>query len=149
MRDARDPYNLMRFVDAQERDFKEALGEIRRGRKTSHWMWYVFPQLEGLGFSAISRLYAIRSIAEAEAYLHHPILGPRLSECAEAVLGVEGRSAHDIFGSPDDLKLRSCATLFACVSLPGSPFHRILEKYFHGEQDSRTLELLGRTAGTR
>jgi uncharacterized protein (DUF1810 family) len=146
---AGDPCGLKRFVNAQERDFQEALGEIRRGRKTSHWMWYIFPQIEGLGFSATSRRYAIQGIEEARAYLEHPLLGPRLIECAEAVLGVEGRSAHDIFGSPDDLKLKSCATLFACVSVPGSAFHRLLEKYFHGEQDARTLELLGRAAGSR
>jgi len=147
--DVRDPHNLKRFVEAQEGDFKQALAEIRRGRKRSHWMWYIFPQIEGLGFSATSVLYSIKSMAEAEAYLNHPTLGPRLVECAEGVLGIEGRSAHEIFGSPDDLKLRSCATLFACVSPPGSPFHRLLEKYFHGAQDARTLELLGRTAGSR
>ena len=149
MRDARDPYNLMRFVEAQEDDFTQALAEIRRGRKTSHWMWYIFPQIEGLGFSATSRRYAIQGIEEARAYLEHPLLGPRLIECAQAVLGVEGRSAHDIFGSPDDLQLKSCATLFACVSVPGSAFHRLLETYFHGEQDARTLERLGRTADSR
>jgi uncharacterized protein (DUF1810 family) len=106
-------------------------------------MWYIFPQFDGLGFSTISQHYAIKSRAEAVAYLEHPILGPRLSECAEAVLRVEGRSAHEIFGSPDDMKLRSCATLFACVSPPGSVFHRLLDKYFRGEQDAKTLELIG------
>jgi uncharacterized protein (DUF1810 family) len=106
-------------------------------------MWYIFPQLAGLGSSEMSRRYAIRSIDEARAYLENPVLGPRLKECAEAVLGVKGRSAHEIFGWPDDMKLRSCATLFACASPPGSPFERLLEKYFGGEQDPLTLRLLG------
>src|SRR5438034_9503126 len=107
-----DPYDLQRFVRAQEHDYEEALSEIRSGRKRSHWMWYIFPQFDGLGISATSRKYAIKSVAEAEAYLGHPILGPRLLACCEAALRVEGRSAHEIFGSPDEMKLRSCATLF-------------------------------------
>ena len=98
-----DPINLSRFVAAQEEDYTQALAEIRRGRKRSHWMWYVFPQFAGLGHSPTSRYYAIKSLEEAKAYLAHPVLGPRLVECAEAVLGVEGRSVMDIFGSPDDL----------------------------------------------
>src|SRR5579883_1362213 len=110
---AGDPYNLNRFVEAQEDAYERALAEIRNGRKESHWMWYIFPQFDGLGFSATSKRYAIKGVAEAEAYLAHPVLGPRLRECTEATLHVEGRSASDIFGSPDDLKLRSCATLFA------------------------------------
>jgi uncharacterized protein (DUF1810 family) len=105
-------------------------------------MWYVFPQFEGLGLSPMSRRYAIRSRAEAEAYLQHPVLGPRLTACTEAVLAVEGRSALEIFGSPDDLKLRSCATLFAAVSPAGSVFQRLLEKYFAGRADTQTLNLL-------
>ena len=113
MATADDPYDLGRFVRAQEPDYGRALSEIRAGRKRSHWMWYVFPQFAGLGSSPTARFYAIKSAAEAEAYLRHPVLGPRLAECGEAALGVEGRSAHDIFGSPDDLKLRSSATLFA------------------------------------
>jgi uncharacterized protein (DUF1810 family) len=141
--DRSDPYDLSRFVQAQKPDYDDALHEIRRGRKTSHWMWYVFPQVDGLGFSATSRFYSIKGLAEAEAYLAHPILGPRLHECADAVLAVEGRSATEIFGSPDDLKLRSCATLFACVSPPGSAFHRVLDKYFQGKADPKTLALLG------
>jgi uncharacterized protein (DUF1810 family) len=138
-----DPYNLSRFVDAQEDDFNRALAEIRSGRKRSHWMWYIFPQFDGLAFSSTSKFYAIKSIDEAKAYLNHPVLGPRLRQCAEAALGVEGRSATEIFGSPDDLKLRSCATLFACVSPPGSVFERLLEKYYDGERDEKTLRLLG------
>ena len=143
MKGASDSYDLNRFVQAQEADYDRALLEIKRGRKSSHWMWYIFPQFEGLGFSTTSRLYSIKSIAEAEAYLAHPLLGPRLKECAETVLCVEGRSAHEIFGSPDDMKLRSCATLFAHVSPPGSVFHQVLDKYFQGRHDGKTLELLG------
>jgi uncharacterized protein (DUF1810 family) len=140
---ADDPYDLQRFVHAQSADYDRALSEIERGRKRSHWMWYIFPQIEGLGFSATSRRYSIKSTKEAEAYLAHPVLGPRLKACAEATLGVEGRSAHEIFGSPDDRKLRSCATLFAHVSPAGSVFHRLIDKYFGGEQDRKTLGLIG------
>jgi uncharacterized protein (DUF1810 family) len=142
-----DPYLLGRFVLAQRDDYEPALSEIRSGRKRSHWMWYIFPQLDGLGFSSTAKHYAIKSLDEARAYLEHPVLGPRLLECAEAVVGVEGRTAHEIFGSPDDLKLRSCATLFACVSPPGSVFERLLAKYYRGEGDENTLQLLGRTPG--
>jgi len=145
MADAGDPYDLNRFVRAQEVDYEQALAEIKRGRKTSHWMWYIFPQFDGLGFSAFAKEYAIKSTAEAEAYLRHPVLGPRLTECAEAALSVRGRSAHDIFGSPDDMKLRSCATLFACVAPAGSVFDRLLDQYFQDERDHRTLHLLGIT----
>ena len=141
--DSGDPHHLSRFVQAQEDDYGQALSEIRSGRKRSHWMWYIFPQFEGLGFSSTSRFYSIKSLAEAEAYLSHPVRGPRLRECAEAALRVEGRSAFEIFGSPDDLKLRSCATLFACVSPAGSVFARLLDKYFQGERDGKTLRLLG------
>jgi uncharacterized protein (DUF1810 family) len=107
-------------------------------------MWYIFPQLDGLGFSATAKHYAIKSVAEATAYLAHPILGPRLQQCAEAVLCIEGRSATAIFGSPDDWKLRSCATLFALVSPPDSVFDRLLAKYYRGEGDLKTLQLLGK-----
>jgi uncharacterized protein (DUF1810 family) len=137
-----DPHDLDRFVRAQADDYERALGEIRSGRKRSHWMWYVFPQIEGLGFSPTSRRYAIRSLDEARAYLRHPVLGPRLVACAEATLRVAARSATEVFGSPDDMKLRSCATLFARVSPPGSVFERLLERYFHGRPDARTLERL-------
>ena len=141
---AGDPYNLGRFVEAQEEDYEQALSEIGSGRKRSHWMWYMFPQFEGLGISWTSRRYSVKSVAEAEAYLAHPVLGPRLVECAEAALRIEGLSAIEIFGSPDDMKLRSCATLFACVSSEGSVFHRMIDKYFHGERDDRTLQLIGK-----
>src|ERR1700758_4986320 len=130
-----DPYNLHRFLQAQEDDYEQALSEIARGRKRTHWMWYIFPQFDGLAFSPTSKHYAIKSLDEARAYLNHPVLGPRLRECAEAGVAVEGRSAAEIFGSPDDLKLRSCATLFACVSPPGSVFDRLLQKLYRGERD--------------
>jgi uncharacterized protein (DUF1810 family) len=110
-------------------------------------MWYIFPQLDGLAFSAISKHYAIKSLAEAKAYLDHPLLGPRLLECAEAAVRLEGRSATEIFGSPDDLKLRSCATLFSRVSPRDSVFERLLAKYYPGEPDGRTLQLLGIAPG--
>jgi uncharacterized protein (DUF1810 family) len=141
--DQDDPYHLSRFVEAQQGDFERALGEVRGGRKRTHWMWYIFPQLDGLAFSSTSKYYAVKGLDEARAYLAHPVLGPRLLECAEAALRVEGRSATEVFGSPDDLKLRSCATLFACVSPPGSVFHRLLDKYYGGEPDQKTLRLLG------
>ena len=141
--DAGDPHNLNRFVQAQEGGYEQALSEVKSGQKHSHWMWYVFPQFDGLGFSSTSKRYSIKSIAEAEAYLRHPVLGPRLAQCTEAVLGIEGRSAYEIFGTPDEMKLRSCATLFAYVSPVGSVFDRLLDKYFHGERDRKTLRLLG------
>ena len=137
-----DPYDLDRFVAAQDGIYETALAEIRGGRKRSHWMWFVFPQLAGLGSSATAQHFAIRGLEEARAYLAHPILGARLLECAEAVLSTEDRTAHEIFGSPDDLKLRSSATLFARVSPGGSVFHRLLDQFFNGTPDSRTLDLL-------
>src|SRR4051812_48553905 len=144
-----DRYNLTRFTRAQESDYEQALSEIRSGRKRSHWMWYVFPQFAGLGTSPTAQRYAIQSVEEARAYLAHPVLGPRLVECAEAVLGVAGRSATEIFGSPDDLKLRSSATLFATVSPPGSVFGRVLAKYYGGGADERTLRLIGIEPGAK
>jgi uncharacterized protein (DUF1810 family) len=137
-----DPFDLERFVSAQRDDYAHALAEIRGGHKRTHWMWYIFPQLDGLGSSPTARRYAIKSKAEARAYLEHAVLGPRLMECAGAVLGVEGRSALDIFGHPDDWKLQSCATLFATVSEPDSVFQRIVAKYFGGKQDEKTRRLL-------
>jgi len=136
-------YHLDRFIDAQQTVYEQALAEIRGGRKQSHWMWFVFPQFDGLGFSETSRRYAVKSLDEATAYLAHPVLGPRLLECAEAVLGLDGRSAADIFGSPDDMKLHSSATLFAHVSPDGSVFHRLLDKYFQGLPDETTISLVG------
>lgn len=146
---AGDPYDLARFVAAQRDVYPTALAELRAGRKQSHWMWFVFPQAEGLGSSWMAQRYAIASAAEAEAYLRHPVLGPRLVECAEALLSVEGRSAHEIFGSPDDVKLRSSATLFASVSPPGSVFERLLDRYFGGRRDDATLRLIGSARESR
>src|SRR5271165_4870111 len=125
---AGDPHNLSRFVQAQEDDYEQALAEIRSGRKRSHWMWYIFPQIDGLGTSTTSKYYAIKSTDEARAYLDHPILGSRLLECARAVLLLNGRSAAEIFGSPDDLKLKSCVTLFAQVAPADSVFEQIIDK---------------------
>jgi uncharacterized protein (DUF1810 family) len=138
-----DPHNLDRFVRAQEVDYSRALSEIRRGGKRTHWIWYIFPQLDGLGSSPTSEEFSIKSLEEARAYLDHSVLGPRLLECAEALLRIEGRSATEVLGFPDDLKLRSCATLFRCVSPPGSVFDRLIEKYYAGEPDRRTFRLLG------
>ena len=138
-----DPYDLERFVRAQEPDYARALSELRAGKKRSHWMWYVFPQIEGLGVSPTSRLYSIKSEAEARAYLDHPLLGARLRECFAAVRDIDGRSALEIFGSPDDLKLHSSATLFGAVS-DEPVFKDVLQKYFDGKQDAATLRRLGR-----
>jgi uncharacterized protein (DUF1810 family) len=139
-----DPFNLQRFVSAQAGVYEEALAELRGGRKRTHWMWFIFPQIQGLGYSATSRHYAIRGLDEAREYLRHPVLGPRLEECAEAVLAVEGRTASAIFSYPDDLKLHSSMTLFAAAAGPGSVFARVLDKYFGGSQDAGTLRELGR-----
>lgn len=139
-----DPHDLDRFVEAQKGIYEEALAEIRTGRKRSHWMWFIFPQIDGLGSSPMAKRYAIKSRAEGVAYLSHPILGPRLHECAQAAAGVPGElSALEVFGSPDDMKLRSSATLFACVSPAGTVFDHVLARYFRGERDLATLRLLG------
>lgn len=143
-----DPYGLSRFVDAQEAVYDAALGEIRGGRKRSHWMWFIFPQLEGLGFSPTARRFAIRNLDEARSYLEHPLLGPRLHDCALALLALRGHSATDIFGFPDDHKLRSSMTLFALVAPADAPFQRVLDRYFGGERDPRTLELLAATSAS-
>jgi uncharacterized protein (DUF1810 family) len=139
---APDPFNLARFLEAQEGSSAAAIEELRAGQKRSHWMWYVFPQVAGLGSSAMARRYAIRSCEEARAYLAHPLLGRRLEECAQALLRVEGRSAEQVMGFPDCLKLCSSMTLFAEVSPPGSVFARVLEKYYAGERDQRTVDSL-------
>jgi len=137
-----DDFDLERFVAAQARTYDAALAELRRGRKASHWMWYVFPQAAGLGLSPTSQHYAIGSLAEARAYLAHPLLGARLRDCVEALLALDGRSAHDVFGSPDDLKLRSSLTLFAAAAPEEPLFGRALARYFDGRADPRTLEIL-------
>lgn len=137
-----DPQTLHRFLEAQEHMYGAALAELRAGEKRSHWIWYIFPQVAGLGHSAMSQRYAIRSAAEAKAYLNHAVLGPRLVECARALLAVNGRSATQIMGDPDDLKLRSSMTLFARVSDPQSIFRQVLEKYYGGAEDPKTAAFL-------
>jgi uncharacterized protein (DUF1810 family) len=133
---------LNRFVEAQSEVYDHALSEIRTERKRSHWMWFIFPQFAGLGTSATSRFYAIKSIDEAREYLQHPLLGPRLIECAEAVLSNRGISARDIFGSPDDMKLKSCMTLFAYISSGNSVFDKVLDQFYGGERDAKTIAAL-------
>jgi len=141
-----DPFDLERFVVAQSRCYADALAEVRAGQKRSHWMWFVFPQVHGLGHSDMAKRYAIRSLDEARAYLAHPVLGPRLRECAEAALSVRGRTAEEIFGWPDHMKLRSSMTLFALAAEEGSPFARVLEAYFAGEKDDATVSRLSDAA---
>ncbi len=138
-----DAFDLERFVAAQSSVFDTALAELRAGRKRSHWMWFVFPQLRGLGASSMATFYGITSLAEARAYLAHSVLGPRLQLCTDAVLAIEGRSLHAIFGSPDDVKFRSCMTLFALASgAADNPFRGALQCYCADRMDERTLELL-------
>jgi uncharacterized protein (DUF1810 family) len=139
---AKDPFHLERFVAAQELSFDAALEELRGGRKRTHWMWFIFPQVAGLGSSHMAVRYAIQSRAEGSAYLAHPLLGPRLSQCAEALLAVEGRTATEIMGQPDDVKLKSSMTLFAILSPPGSLFAQVLDRYYAGEPDPRTIAFL-------
>ena len=141
-----DTFNLSRFVEAQRPVFSRVMDELRAGRKTSHWMWFVFPQLQGLGRSDMAGRFAISGLAEARAYLQHELLGPRLEACVAAVLQHRGVSAERIFGSPDDLKLRSCLTLFK--SVPSSPavYQQALEQFYSGEPDRKTLLLLGQSA---
>ena len=141
----RDASDLERFTKAQDGVYERALGELRNGDKRTHWMWYIFPQIDGLAYSSTAKYYAIKSLEEARRYLDHPVLGKRLVECAEILISVEGRSVSEIFGYPDDMKLKSSMTLFASVAGPDSVFVRVLEKYFHGEQDTRTLHLTGQT----
>ena len=137
-----DRHELERFVAAQRDDYDGALRELRRGAKHGHWIWFIFPQVAGLGSSPMAERFAIRSAREARAYLQHPVLGPRLIECTNALLGVAGKSVDEIMGFPDHLKLRSSMTLFAAVAEPGSPFHAVLDRYFSGEGDGRTTEFL-------
>ncbi len=135
-------FDLDRFITAQEKQYPEALDEIKNGRKQSHWMWFVFPQLDGLGVSPLSKKYAVKSREEAIAYLQHSQLGPRLVEITGELLALEGKSAFEIMGSPDYMKLKSCMTLFALVSVKDNVFQRVLDKYFGGELDKRTIDLL-------
>jgi uncharacterized protein (DUF1810 family) len=144
-----DPYDLKRFVTAQAGIYDVALGEVKAGRKRSHWMWFIFPQLVGLSASAMGDRYAIRSLAEARAYLAHPVLGPRLVECVHTASAVRERSAGEIFGYPDELKFRSCLTLFHLAALgpkEKAPFQAALAKYFDGKEDPQTVQILGRLA---
>lgn len=138
-----DPYNLKRFVVAQFAIFDDVRSELGEGRKKSHWMWFVFPQLKGLGVGDTARAFAISGLDEARAYLAHPVLGARLRECCALVNRLQGRSAHEIFGEPDDMKLRSCLTLFAAAAPEEAVFAQALEKYFGGEGDRRTVAGLG------
>ena len=138
-----DRYDLERYIRAQEPVFAQVCAELADGRKQSHWMWFIFPQLRGLGSSSMAERYAIGSLAEARAYLAHPLLGERLRTCTQLVNRIEARTAHSIFGYPDDLKFRSSMTLFARATADGSdPFGAALAKYFAGEEDPLTRELL-------
>jgi len=140
-----DPFDLARFVNAQDQGgtYQQALAELRRGRKTSHWMWFVFPQIAGLGSSPMARRYAISSLAEAAAYLAHPVLGPRLVDCARAVLQIDAARAEEIFGSIDAIKLRSSMTLFARADPDEPVFGQVLERFYAGRPDRATDERLG------
>lgn len=137
-----DPYDLERFLSAQEPVIGKVMSELNEGHKQTHWMWFVFPQIHGLGRSEIAQRYAISSSSEAMAYLGHPVLGPRLEECALAVLKIAGRTAHQVFGEIDALKFRSSMTLFAAVSHK-TAFRDVLDKYFDGDLDPVTLKILG------
>jgi len=135
-------YDLKRFTDAQQSDYAIALSEIKNGRKRSHWIWYIFPQIQGLGFSSTSKYYAIKDINEAEAYLAHPVLGKRLIEISNELLKLSTNNANAVFGSPDDMKLRSSMTLFASVPNADAVFQKVLDKFFGGEKDQLTLRQL-------
>jgi uncharacterized protein (DUF1810 family) len=138
-----DPFDLARFVTAQAPVFDTALAELKAGRKRSHWMWFIFPQLRGLGFSSTARFYGIGSLDEARAYLAHPVLGPRLMRCARTVLEGSARSLHDVLGSPDDLKFASSMTLFEAAGPPEERvFGAALDRWCAGQRDARTLQLL-------
>jgi uncharacterized protein (DUF1810 family) len=137
-----DPYDLKRFLSAQEGVYERALAELKRGQKRTHWMWYIFPQFDGLGYSPTAKHYSIKSIDEARQYLDHPVLGKRLLECTEAVIALKGGSLSEVFGYPDDLKFKSSMTLFEKIAGSGSMFSSALDKYCHGERDAKTLRLL-------
>ena len=137
-----DPFDLRRFVDAQERVYGTVLAELRSGTKRSHWIWFVFPQLRGLGRSATAQRYGISSLDEARAYLAHPVLDPRLRECTGLVAAIDGRSVEEIFGWPDNLKVRSSMTLFARATDDNTVFRGVLDKFYGGEEDPATVELL-------
>ena len=134
--------NLERFITAQEKDYAIALAEIKNGRKRSHWMWYIFPQVQGLGFSTTSIYYAIKDIREAEAFLKHPVLGERLIQICNALIELPANDANKIFGNPDDMKLKSSMTLFAAVPGTDPVFNSVLNKFFNGSKDNKTIEIL-------
>lgn len=142
----REPHNLQRFLTAQSEDYECALSELQRGQKESHWIWYIFPQVAGLGHSPTAQKYAIKSRDEAIAYLDNPVLGTRLQRCCEALLKHRGKRVQDIMGFPDDLKLRSSMTLFALISAQGSIFHDVLDAFYSGQMDERTIAFLSGTA---
>jgi uncharacterized protein (DUF1810 family) len=139
-----DLHELQRFVDAQQPIYPQVVRELRAGQKRSHWMWFIFPQIRGLGYSAMSRKFALDSRDQATAYAQHSILGNRLIECTQLVLDIPDRTIRQIFGSPDDLKFRSCMTLFALATPQPQAFQQALDKYFGGQPDQRTLEIVGR-----
>jgi len=133
---------LKRFIDAQEKDYQTALAEVMKGRKQSHWMWYIFPQIQGLGFSSTSMFYAIKDRQEAEEFLEHPVLGSRLVRISNELLKLEAKDANKIFGSPDDLKLKSSMTLFSALPNSNPVFQLVLDKFFNGAKDNKTLAIL-------
>jgi uncharacterized protein (DUF1810 family) len=135
-------HSRQRFLDAQKTDYPVALSEIRNCKKQSHWMWYIFPQIQGLGLSETSKFYAIKNIHEAKEFLDHPVLGNRLIEISNELLNLETNDSHKIFGSPDDLKLHSSMTLFASLPDTNSVFQEVLDKFFNGEKDKKTLEII-------
>jgi uncharacterized protein (DUF1810 family) len=140
--DVNDPHDLQRFVDAQDPVYQQVCAELRQGRKQTHWMWFVFPQIAGLGHSPTARRFAIASLRQAQAYLEHPVLGPRLRECTRLVNHIEGRTIEQIFGSPDDLKFRSSMTLFAHATPDNQVFEDALRKHCGGRPDPATVERL-------
>jgi uncharacterized protein (DUF1810 family) len=135
-------YNLNRFIEAQSKNFTDALAEIKNGKKRTHWMWYVFPQIQGLGNSEFARFYAIKDLNEATAYLENPVLGNRLIEISEALLQLDSNDAYQIFGSPDDMKLQSSMTLFSLVPHANAVFEAVLQKFYNGVKDPKTMKII-------
>jgi len=136
--------SLTRFTEAQANNYADALAEIKNGKKRTHWMWYIFPQIQGLGNSEFARVYAIKDINEAEAYLDHPVLGKRLIEISTTLLQLQNNDAYSVFGSPDDMKLHSCMTLFSLTSNPNVVFEQVLQKFFNGVKDTKTLQIIAK-----
>jgi uncharacterized protein (DUF1810 family) len=144
LKNSMDEYNLQRFLDAQKNDYAAALAEIKNGRKRSHWMWYIFPQLQGPGVSETSKYYAIKDLGEASAYLMHPVLGTRLAQISSELINLTNNNATQIFGSPDDTKLKSSMTLFAATKNTNQLFDQVLQKFFNGTKDPATLKIISR-----